>query len=66
MVMPSNAKPKIKAFWTVPDIAQYLDVSPRSVWRWIYAGDLVAHRFGRSVRISDSDLRAFLAAYRGL
>jgi excisionase family DNA binding protein len=64
MTMPSKPKPKINAFWTIQGIAEHLDVSPRTVWRWIDAGDLVAHRFGRSVRISDSDRRAFLAARR--
>lgn len=64
--MPSKPNPKIKAFWTVLDIAQHLDVSPRTVWRWVDAGDLVAHRFGRSVRIADDDLRAFLAQHRGV
>jgi excisionase family DNA binding protein len=62
--MASNAKPKFKAFWTVPDIAQHVDVSPRTVWRWIDAGDLVAHRFGKPVRVSDGDFHAFLAQSR--
>jgi excisionase family DNA binding protein len=62
--MASKSKPNSKPFWTVPDIAQFLDVSPRTVWRWIDVGDLVPHRFGRSVRIADGDLRAFLAQHR--
>ena len=55
-----------KAFWTTRDIAEDLDVCERTVRRWIDAGDLVAHRFGRSVRIADNDRRAFLAAHRDL
>ena len=34
--------------------------STRSVRRWIAAGELLAHRFGRQVRISEVDLRAFM------
>jgi hypothetical protein len=33
-------------FFTVSDIANCLDVAPRSVWRWIKSGDLPVHRFG--------------------
>jgi excisionase family DNA binding protein len=66
MALPSNAKPKFKAFWTVRSLAKDIDVSERTVHRWIDAGDLIVHRFGRSVRISDNDRRAFLAAHRGV
>ncbi len=62
--MPSNAKPKIKAFWTVQGIAEQLDVSERTLRRWIASGELVAHKLGRAVRVSDSDLRDFLARHR--
>ena len=64
--MASKLKPKIKAFWTVQGIAEHLDVSERSVHRWIDSGDLVVCRFGRSVRISDGDLHVFLAQHRGI
>ena len=64
--MASKPKPKSKAFWTTRRVAEHLHVSQRTVHRWIDSGDLVAHRFGRSVRISDNDLRAFLAQHRDL
>ena len=48
-------------FYTVAQVANMLAVSQRSVRRWISAGELLAHRFGRQVRISEIDLRAFLA-----
>jgi excisionase family DNA binding protein len=51
-------------FSTIADIADRLDVSPRTVRRWIERGDLVVHRLGGVVRIAESDLRAFLAAHR--
>jgi excisionase family DNA binding protein len=51
-------------FFTISDVADFLDVSPRSVQRWIKSGDLPVHRFGGAVRISDTDLWAFLATHR--
>ncbi len=66
MAMPGKPKPKFKAFWTIQDLAKDLEVSERTVHRWIDAGDLIVHRFGRSVRIADHDRRAFLAAHRDL
>jgi excisionase family DNA binding protein len=52
-------------FITIGEVADRLAVHPRTVRRRIKSGDLVAHRFGRSVRIAEVDLRAFLAAHRG-
>jgi excisionase family DNA binding protein len=52
-------------FFTIAEVAERLDVSIRTVSRWIKSGDLVAHRFGNAVRIADSDLRDFLTRHRG-
>jgi excisionase family DNA binding protein len=54
----------IARFYTVDQIAELLVVSPRSVRRWIAEGALSPHRFGRQVRISETDLRAFVTAGR--
>ena len=62
--MPSKARTKSKSFWTIPDLAEEWDISPRTLHRWIDAGDLIVHRFGRSVRVSDDDKRAFQAQHR--
>jgi len=51
-------------FFTVGDIALQLNVSPRTVHRWIANRQLVVHRIGRSVRVSEADLKAFLAVHR--
>jgi excisionase family DNA binding protein len=53
-------------FFTISAIAQFLDVSPRTVRRWIKDGKLVAHRFGSAVRIGEGDLAAFVALHRGV
>jgi excisionase family DNA binding protein len=51
-------------FFTIAEVAECVDVSTRSVRRWIKSGDLVAHHFGAAVRIAESDFRAFLAMHR--
>jgi excisionase family DNA binding protein len=54
-----STKP-LTRFYTVSQVAALLAVSSRSVRRWIAAGELLAHKFGRQVRISEIDLRAFV------
>jgi excisionase family DNA binding protein len=62
----SNGRQKVGVrFFTVGAIAQQLDVSPRTVHRWIANHQLVVYRIRRSVRISEADLKAFLANHRG-
>jgi excisionase family DNA binding protein len=51
-------------FLKVAEVADSLKVSTRTVRRWIERGDLVAHRLGGAIRISETDLRAFLALHR--
>jgi excisionase family DNA binding protein len=51
-------------FFTIAEVAERLHVAPRTVRRWIQAGDLVVHRVGGVVRISEDDLRTFLALHR--
>ena len=63
--MESKPKSAAKSFWTVAGIAEDLDVSERTVHRWIASNKLIAHHFGKLVRIADTDRRAFLAARRG-
>jgi excisionase family DNA binding protein len=47
-------------FYTVAQVASLLGVSTRSVRRWIGASELLAHKFGRQVRISETELRTFV------
>ena len=50
--------------WTVKRAAEELDVNERTIWRAIDRGELVAHRFGRAVRIADEDFRRYIASKR--
>ena len=51
-------------YYAIKAVAEALDVSPRTVRRWIANGDLVVHRVDGVVRIAEGDLRAFLALHR--
>ena len=51
-------------FFTIAEVAERLQVAPRTVRRWIKVGDLIVHRVGGVVRIAEGDLRAFLALHR--
>ena len=49
---------------SVAAVADRLDVSTKTVRRWIAAGELRIHRLGRSVRIGETDLQKFLEDHR--
>ena len=51
-------------FYTIQQIADFVEVSTRTVRRWIEEGLLIAHRMNGLVRISEADFQAFLAAHR--
>ena len=63
MTPPRHFRERIR-FFTVAEVAEHLSVSTRTIRRWIESCELVAHRFGRAVRIGEGDLRAFLATHR--
>jgi excisionase family DNA binding protein len=50
----------ITRFYTIAQVADLLVVSTRSVRRWVARGELLAHKFGRQIRISELNLRAFV------
>ena len=52
------------ALMTIDQTAEVLQVSTKTICRWIKSGDLVAHRFGRQWRISKSDLHTFIRMRR--
>jgi excisionase family DNA binding protein len=51
-------------YYTIKAVAEALDVSPRSVARWVANGALVVHRINGVVRVGERDLQAFLAQHR--
>ena len=55
---------RLPKYHKITAVAQALDVSTRTVRRWIQSDGLVAHRVGGVVRIGEADLRIFLALHR--
>lgn len=51
-------------YYAIKTVAEALDVSARTIRRWIANGDLTVHRVDGVVRIAEGDLRAFLAVHR--
>ncbi len=49
---------------TLPEVAERLKVSRRTVYRWIKNGELNAYQFGREYRITESALKQFLEAHQ--
>lgn len=61
---PASPSAQMPLFWTPKQVAEGLQVTTRTVARWIESGALPAHRLGRSVRIADADLQDFIARGR--
>ncbi len=60
---PLKAKvPPAPPFLTIKDVAERLQVSGRTIHRLIDMGEFSVIRIGRSVRVSEEALKAFLTA----
>ncbi|MBP2316530.1 helix-turn-helix domain-containing protein [Azospirillum soli] len=57
MTKPHSQPP---ALLTIPQIAERLQVSSKTIRRWIAAGDLPTVRLGRQLRVQPQDLDLFL------
>jgi excisionase family DNA binding protein len=51
---------------TVEEVARRLAVATRTVRRLIDRGELIAHRMGRVVRVSEDDLEQFIRGLRNV
>ena len=63
MMTSKYAKPD-PAYATIRKTAEHFQTTERQVRRWIEVGDLVAHRFGRMVRIHRKDRDTFEKLHR--
>ena len=54
----------LPGLFTIEQTAEHLQVSTKTIRRWIKNGDLIAHRIGRQLRISDADLKVFIRMRR--
>jgi excisionase family DNA binding protein len=53
-----------RTFHSIPQVAEHLQVSDKTIRRWIKSGDLITHRFGHQWRISRTDLENFIKMRR--
>ncbi len=49
---------------STPDVAKYLGVNTRTVYRLIDEGELPAHKIGRVIRLQESDVLEFIERSR--
>jgi len=61
----TSSSSKLHHLMTLEQVSERLQVSVKTVRRWIDAGDLVTHRFGRGLRVSEDDLQVFIRMRRG-
>jgi excisionase family DNA binding protein len=54
---PSSRLPRLLS---VDEVARQLDVSTRTIRRWLLADYLSCHRLGRQIRIAEDELAAFI------
>jgi excisionase family DNA binding protein len=50
--------------YTPQEVADYLKVDVRTVYRWLKNGEMEAIRFRREYRITESQLRDFIERHR--
>lgn len=50
----------LEKLYSSREVAEYLKVTPETVWNWIKAGRLKASKVGRSYKIREVDLREFI------
>ena len=51
---------KEKAFYKAEDLAELLEVNIMTIYRYIKAGRLKAHKIGRDFRIEKTEFQTFL------
>lgn len=52
-------------FYTIPEIAEALKVTPQTIRAWIKQGKIKSQRIGRPILITESNLKEFLNQSRG-
>ena len=49
-------------FYTIPDTAKALQVTPQTIRAWIKQGRIKSQRIGRPILITENNLKEFLKA----
>jgi excisionase family DNA binding protein len=56
----TNSTPRAPHFFSVAEVAAILEVSAKTVRRWIARGDLRVHQLGRQLRVAESPSEDFM------
>jgi excisionase family DNA binding protein len=48
-------------FYTIPEVAEALRVTPQTVRAWIKQGKLKAQRIGKPIYVTETNIKEFLA-----
>ena len=51
-------------FYTIPDTAKALQVTPQTIRAWIKQGKIKSQRIGRPILITENNLKEFLKVSR--
>ena len=51
-------------FYTIPETAEVLQVTPQTIRAWIKQGRMKAQRIGRPILITENNLKEFLKVSR--
>jgi len=62
MATKEESKSKSK-YLSLEEIAQQLNVSERTVYRWVRSGDMRAFRLGHITRVTPEDFQKFIEKY---
>ena len=60
----TRAPSRLPRLLSIPHVAEHLGVCTKTVRRLIQSGDLLATRVGRAIRVTETDLDAYLARGR--
>lgn len=54
---------KYKKFWNLKDVAEFLELSPRTVWNMIKTGELEAIKVGKEWRVHYTTIIKYLKSH---
>lgn len=50
-------------FYTADEVAELLKVTKQTVYRWVRDDHLKAHKLGKAIRVSKTDLKKFVSEH---
>ena len=60
-----QTRPAFPQFLSISELAERMDVSTKTIRRWIKAGEIRTHKLGRQIRVTEEDAHSFVLRRRG-